>query len=514
MAKAVAPEPGENTHSLNCGSTTYLHIVYLQCYFVTIATILGTGVLGLPVTLSRCGLYPFLVTFLAGFLVQVLLIYFFTDILQRAQTTQLLSVNKESGPENVPLNNLSSDECWEQEEDEHDDSELMAAGHVILERQAPPAPPLNLHSLGMMFLGQGMRQMFDAILLVQFVALLISYALAGSQAYAEVMGIRDVYVIPVFVWVLAFAIVFALQIIQPVVALLTFAKGSLLLGTVVVTFFVGAAIHHQVQTDFTYLGESFLMGTVALGGVVNVMPFLYAKIQPVETQVRGFRRAVLSGLTTCMVLNVLWCWAVLEIVPQQNTCFYYQVRHNNSFHSVVDPEVAPRRQICSHNLSMESARDNGQISTIPLTQIIHQLYPAYDWVALLVEVFIMISITVSYLTIGAAMHHTLSGWVDSLWHKDQLTRYVTRIKQTRKCSLFNSECLCRCLLSLSAFLLIFIVAMLNPKGFESMLEKMASLFINLEAGLFIFLMMRKASRGNYGTGKEHQADHTFVSKIS
>ena len=40
------------------------------------------------------------------------------------------------------------------------------------------------------------------------------------------------YVIPVFVWVLAFAIVFALQMIQPVVSLLTFAKGSLLLATV------------------------------------------------------------------------------------------------------------------------------------------------------------------------------------------------------------------------------------------------------------------------------------------
>ncbi|KAK2191469.1 hypothetical protein NP493_53g19016 [Ridgeia piscesae] len=430
---------------------------------------------------------------------QVLLIYFFTDILQRAQTTQLLSVDKENGPENVPLNDLGHDECWDQEEEEElDDKQLMVAGHVILERESPPTPPLNLHSLGVMFLGQGLRQIFDAILLVQFMALLISYALAGSQAYAEVMNIRDMYVIPVFVWILAFAIIFALQIIQPVVSLLTFAKGSLLLATVVVTFFVGAAIHHEVKNDFTYSGESFLMGTVALGGIVNVMPFLYGKIKPIETQVRGFRRAILGGLTTCMILNVLWCWAVLEIVPQQNTCFTYLVRHNNSFHSVADTQVAPRRQICSHNLSMESAREDGQISTIPLTQIIHQLYPAYDWVALLVEVFIMISITVSYLTIGAAMHHTLGGWVDSLWRKDQLTHYMTRVKQTRKCSLFNSECLCRCFLSLSAFLLIFIVAMLNPKGFESMLEKIASLFINLEAGLFVFLMIRKASSGVYG----------------
>ena len=37
MAKAVAPEPGENTHSLNCGSTTYLHIVYLQCCKYTVS---------------------------------------------------------------------------------------------------------------------------------------------------------------------------------------------------------------------------------------------------------------------------------------------------------------------------------------------------------------------------------------------------------------------------------------------------------------------------------------------
>ena len=62
-----------------------------------------------------------------------------------------------------------------------------------------------------------------------------SFHIAGtcmSLCYRVMPYFRDVYVIPVFVWVLAFAIVFALQVIQPVVALLTFAKGSLLLGTV------------------------------------------------------------------------------------------------------------------------------------------------------------------------------------------------------------------------------------------------------------------------------------------
>ena len=36
----------------------------------------------------------------------------------------------------------------------------------------------------------------------------------------------------------------------------------------------------------------------------------------------------------------------------------------------------------------------------------HQLYPQYNWIAVLIEMFITISITVSYLTVGAALHHT------------------------------------------------------------------------------------------------------------
>ena len=34
---------------------------------------------------------------------------------------------------------------------------------------------------------------------------------------------------------------------------------------VVVTFFVGAEVHHTVDNDFSNIGGPFLMGTVALG---------------------------------------------------------------------------------------------------------------------------------------------------------------------------------------------------------------------------------------------------------
>jgi len=39
--------------------------------FVAIASILGTGILGLPVTLSESGFRPFIISFLVCYVVQV-----------------------------------------------------------------------------------------------------------------------------------------------------------------------------------------------------------------------------------------------------------------------------------------------------------------------------------------------------------------------------------------------------------------------------------------------------------
>lgn len=98
-------------------------LVYLQCYFVTIATILGTGILGLPVTLSKSGIYPFLASFLFGALMQMLTVYFFTELLQLAHVSQI----QDSKEELVPLNDLLADETCDEleEEDETSDSQAV-----------------------------------------------------------------------------------------------------------------------------------------------------------------------------------------------------------------------------------------------------------------------------------------------------------------------------------------------------------------------------------------------------
>ncbi|XP_060068774.1 uncharacterized protein LOC132548892 [Ylistrum balloti] len=462
-------------------------LVYLQCYFVTIATILGTGILGLPVTLNEAGLYPFLVSFLIGAGMQMLLIYFFTELLQLAHATQQ-QIGKVLFEELVPLNELTDDAGYlASDEDQENDNE----NDKVIERKSTRkkqgvmscndgVKPPNLHLLGELFLGCGWRQMFDILLVLQFIALQISYALAGSEAYAELIGVEPIYVIPVFVWVLTLAIVFALRFVQPVVSVFTFFKGSLLLGTVIATFYVGAEVNRDIHNDFTAIGAPFLMGTVALGGVINTMPLMYSKISPVANQVKYFRLAVILGLTTCTVLNVLWCWAVLDIVPQLavSPCISTSLSTDSGLY-------------CHNPISLEGSAAVGEISTIPLTKIIEENYPSFYYVALLVEIFIMVSITVSFLTIGAVLHHTLQGWVDSVSARKR-SHFSGNTKEVTGCC--TQHFWCHSALSLAVFGIVFAVAMLDPQGFVDMLEKFSSFTLNLEAGVFVFLMLLRARR--------------------
>ncbi|GAA6110924.1 uncharacterized protein si:ch211-51h4.2 isoform X1 [Tachysurus ichikawai] len=96
--------------------------IYLQCYFLTVATILGTGILGLPVTIARAGLIPFLVSFLIGFLMQALLIYLFVDLLQRCRVIQMESV-KSLETEGILMQNVSPVESPVLDSEEVEESE-------------------------------------------------------------------------------------------------------------------------------------------------------------------------------------------------------------------------------------------------------------------------------------------------------------------------------------------------------------------------------------------------------
>ncbi|KAI4828648.1 hypothetical protein KUCAC02_022727, partial [Chaenocephalus aceratus] len=448
--------------------------------FLTIATILGTGILGLPVTISHAGLVPFLFSFLVGFFVQ------------KCHVVQLESLK------------TGVAECIAgTEEEDDDDSEnaqadtgLLQPDAVSLHDQSESLEP-NLHLLGYLFLSRPMSHAFNFIILFQFISIGISYVLAGSEAYAALLNVSHIYVIPAFTWILTLAILVAHTVIQPITSLLTLLKGILLIVTggrqpvepVAVTFAVGSEVGLQSSSDFSQMGKPFLMGTVALGGIVNVMPLLYSRISHNRTQIMWFRRAVLGGLTTCTVLNILWCWAVLEIVPQTST-------PERRLAAGTSPD--PGTPLLHSNISLEASERAGEIATIPLTKIINERYKAYSWVAELIQVFVAISVTVSFLVMGSAMKHTIDGVVSSLWSSrmEELSKSWER-RMANKQTLCSAKSVAKGFTSLLAFLAIFIVSVCDPQSFIIMLEKVVSFSLNTEVGLFIFIMLRESREDRF-----------------
>nr|XP_046156711.1 uncharacterized protein si:ch211-51h4.2 isoform X1 [Oncorhynchus gorbuscha] len=477
-----------------------LRLIYLQCYFMSIATILGTGILGLPVTIAHAGLVPFLVSFIIGFFVQALLIYLFVDLLQRCQVVQIESL-KTTETERILMQDVGLEEPvltnTEEEEEEVEDGEEADTGLLqqdaarqTLEEKLQP----NLHVLGLLFLSKPMSHAFNFILLFQFVSIGISYVLAGSEAYAALLHVSHIYVIPGFTWTLSLGILLAQTVIQPITSLLTLLKGIMLIITVAVTFALGSEVQQETTNDFSQIGKPFLMGTVALGGIVNVMPLLFSEISHNKTQIMWFRRVILGGLATCTVLNILWCWAVLEIVPQMSVQRVMGEGVVNTTSGVVSESSPTAYTMVYSNISLEESEKAGEIATIPLTKIISLKYRHYSWVAELIQIFIAISITVSFLVMGSAMKHTIDGLVNSHWNTklEWMSKVCERTlpQSFHRCS---SRGLANGLISLLAFGIIFIVSSCDPRGFVVMLDKVVSFSLNTEVGLFIFVMLR-ASR--------------------
>ncbi|KAL2089717.1 hypothetical protein ACEWY4_014405 [Coilia grayii] len=464
-----------------------LRFIYLQCYFLSIATILGTGILGLPVTIAQAGLLPFLVSFIIGFFMQALLIYLFVDLLQRCRVSQMESL-KSAETERILMEDVSlQDSPAAGPEDVEEEGEGEEADTGLLPRDSTPQElrqslEPNLHVLGVHFLSKNMSRAFNFILLFQFISIGISYVLAGSEAYAALFHISHIYVIPAFTWILSMGILLAQVVIQPITSLLTLLKGILLIITtltgvamtpytahvvapvlsftrvfemrreyiptaeaavlccpcgegrktptvvrrckngssyslhwaccgsenkcgwhwrtkpaiiiiiiiirdqpspplsyllsaeiyvpkVAVTFVVGSEVQQETTNDFSQIGKPFLMGTVALGGIVNVMPFLFSEISHNKSQILWFRRMILGGLATCTVLNILWCWAVLEIVPQMSV---RSVEEGGDFNSSsVSPQThafPPTHTLVYSNISLQESEMAGEIATIPLTK--------------------------------------------------------------------------------------------------------------------------------------------------
>jgi len=431
---------------------------YAGCFFVTIASVLGTGILALPVKTVTSGFYPFFVVLLFVLLLEEAVIIFAVELLQSSYLLLSRGIN-----DYKKLSGGSSDD------------EETPEGNTPIRKYSDPKAPLiaknkprkllNLHLIGRLFLPRYLRMTFDFCVYFHFISILISYVLAGAESWGQIFGIHVNcqteatvaqqnqlrYVIVGFGVILTCAIIFGQRIFTHVVSIFTAVKGSLLVIMISVVGYVAHDIDISFTNDFKAILDSFLMCTVALGGVVGMMPLIYNNVPQTKSDIRKFRLSLVLGMLTCALLISLWTYFVMKVVPQR-----------------ADPNFP----------SLTGAGENGCISTIPLTEIIKAERPHLKWIAIVVEVFILISVTVSFITVGSG----LKNFVDAYAHK--LYKMATKSKYP----VLRKEFFYKILVYFGSFGISVGFALGKPKCFLVILEYFSSGSLNLENGFFISFM--------------------------
>eukprot|EP01132_Coremiostelium_polycephalum_P003086 gene3086-3857_t len=234
--------------------------------------------------------------------------------------------------------------------------------------------------------------------ILHFCSTLISYGLAGSAAYGQVFNVNHAYIIFPVVVIFSAIVIFGSNFLQHIITFFTFGKGTLLITVVGVTAVVADQVKNTISNDWNYIGSSFLISTVALGGASSVLPVVFPKIIFTRKEMMKCYITVFSALSTVYILNIMWCWFLLRIIPQVP---------NPS-----NPEMP----------SLQVSAEEGQIATIPLMHVIKLYYPQFLWIARIVDIFMVISITISFITVGNGFKHTLDGFSQT-WRSLSLSSY-------------------------------------------------------------------------------------------
>ena len=472
---------------------------YLQAFSITVATILGTGILALPIELYSSGLLPFIFIFIICLCMQISVVYLMVELLQHSHVA-LIAEKLGETTLNV-FGDLRSENNYQK------NNNIIINKNNKSNNDTDVDKP-DLHRIGRLFLTNvWLARTFDFAVILHFVAVLISYALAGPQAYADLLQIEDYHVLIVpYTLIYTLFILLSGDYIKPIISILTILKMLALICVLFAVSVVADLINIESKDDFGAALEPFLMGTFALGGVVNLMPVMYEKLpfifdngnvfttqqkifakQENKKLIQGFRISITLGVLACFLLNILWCLFVLQIVPQTND---YNIAVNNNNNNENQKY---------NNYTLENCYHNGEISTIPVVHIIETYFPAYRWTIFFIDGFVIVSITVSFLTLGKGLKHVLDGIsFKFITEKDanesennNISADISSINNNEKQPFFNRLLSVKIILYIIGFGIILIMALLNPQGFLTMLSVFGSFALNIECGVFVSLMAQE-----------------------
>lgn len=409
--------------------------IFWTSLLLTLTSIIGIGILSLPVKLYDCGLEPFiLLLFLCG-AVQVVSVLCLVEILEKVRRYMA-----QHAPHKRKVNTYAT---FAQSLEEKEDADLVASESTWENRNPSP----DLHTMAVLLLPKWAYILFDFFAIFHFLAICMAYAISVGQLYLILLGTPFGIVVPTFVCVLSF-VVFVFKVrMAGVVASMTIAKGAVLVLMIVMAGYVGFPLFHDTTTNWSATGQPFVLTTLALGGAVNIIPVLYQKVAtPSET--RALRMGCVSAVILCWALIVVWATIVLKVVPQ---------------HEQGQP------------ISLEKAYRLQQISTVPLLQYLkdNSSSDTVGVISVVINIFCIVSVSISFLTMSLGLQHMLHG----------VAQHAVESLSPR----FTVPQLSAVLFVAGQGLVLFVATFFSDNLFVLM-ESASSTALNIEAGIFIGAM--------------------------
>ena len=173
-------------------------------------------------------------------------------------------------------------------------------------------PSLDL--IGRIYLAPVPRTIFLGAALLQFMSYLVSFGIAMAEIVGDIFGVSYGPLIPVVILPLCLLIIFGYQGAAPVISFITILKVVLLTILIGLSIYVSFDKDLHPTTSWAHGFAPFLLGTVALGGAVNLMPVLYGLME--GKHIHSMKRAVQAGVAVVYVFGSIWCFFILQCVPQ------------------------------------------------------------------------------------------------------------------------------------------------------------------------------------------------------
>eukprot|EP01061_Rhynchopus_euleeides_P014525 TRINITY_DN25155_c0_g1_i1.p2 TRINITY_DN25155_c0_g1~~TRINITY_DN25155_c0_g1_i1.p2 ORF type:complete len:260 (+),score=96.99 TRINITY_DN25155_c0_g1_i1:108-887(+) len=241
--------------------------LFMRSMLVTAATILGVGVLALPVKLNACGLLPFLSTFFIALLCQSITICFVVELLQRTEEQMMRRILRAEDPEMVPLGSSPGRGEPRPRRVMSCGTRISRDGLVLNATDAEEAADLevdsynpgmnthgvqpNLHCMALYFIPHRVgRGVFDFCVFIHFIIVLVAYAISASNALNRLTGMSKSGIMSVFMASLSCLIVACDRVLTDAIAAFTVVKGTLLVSVIGISCYVAFNVHRSFTDDW------------------------------------------------------------------------------------------------------------------------------------------------------------------------------------------------------------------------------------------------------------------------